>query len=801
MLEGWGKRIIVIDGGMGTMIQAREIKLEGAPEELNETYPEVIYEIHRAYVEAGADIIETNSFGASRIKLANYGLEDKAFELARKAAEIAKKAADGRALVAGSVGPLGRLLKPVGDLSFDKAYEAFREQIAGLKAGGADLIFVETMSDIREAKAAVMAAKDEGMPVVALLTFQEDGRTLLGVTPEAAAVAMEAMDVLAIGSNCSTGPDKMLDVARRMASVSSVPLLFMPNAGIPKMVEGKTVFPLGPEEFSRYAKEFVEAGAWALGGCCGTTPEHIRLLKEAVDELSPIARSSPKGVKVAGRNKVIFIGKGHYPVVVGERINPTGKKEFQEELKLKRATWAIRAARSQAEKGADILDVNVGMGGIDEKELLPFICAAVQTATGLPVMIDSSNPEAIEEALKVADGKPVINSTSLEKKKIEKILPLAKRYGAALLVLPMDEKGIPKEPEERVKLGERARKLAEEAGYNPEDIILDCITMAVSADERAALNTLEALRLASQKGFTTILGVSNVSFGLPSRPLINAAFLSAAICSGLDAAIINPENEEVMNALFAASVLAGRDFKAQRYIERFKSTGQIQQRKKEALSEEEELKNSIIEGDEEKARDLTERLLKKLPSLTIINEILVPAMQEVGDRYEKGIFFLPQLMAAAKAVKASFNVIKEATKGKPQKTKGTIILATVEGDIHDIGKNIVGMLLENNGYKVIDLGKNVPKERIVEEAKRVKPDAVGLSALMTTTMMEMKNVIDELKKHGIKVFTMVGGAVVTEEFAKSIGADAYAENAVEAVKIMDRWMEEKHGKKPSDSSS
>ncbi len=787
-----GSKIVIVDGGMGTMIQSKGIPVEGPPEMLNITHPEVIAEIHRAYVDAGAEIVETNSFGASRIKLANYNLEDKAYLLAKKAAQIAKKAVQGKALVAGSVGPLGKLLKPVGDVPFDEAYQAFREQIKGLREGGADLIFVETMSDIREAKAAILAAKDESLPVFALMTFQEDGRTLLGVTPEAAAVALEAMGVEALGANCSTGPEKMLEVARKMASVTDKPLIFMPNAGMPQMVDGKTVFPMRPENFASFAKDFVEAGACILGGCCGTTPEHIRYLKKALKNSVPIKKEAPKGVKVSGRETVVFIGKGHYPVVVGERINPTGKKDFQEDLKEKKATWAIKAAVSQKEKGAHILDVNVGMGGVNEKEILPFIVAAVQTATGLPVMIDSTNPEAIEEALKVADGKPVINSTSLEKKKLEAIMPLAKRYGAALLVLTMDERGIPDSPEERVTLGEKAREKAKEYGLDPKELLLDCLVMAVSADDRAAQTTLNAVRMAKEKGFATILGVSNVSFGLPSRSIVNAAFLSAALYNGLDAAIINPENERVMEAFYAGALISGRDFQAKRFIEKFSSKEEKKTEKKEIYDPKRELKECVIEGDEAKAAQLVKKLLESMDPIEIINTILVPAMEEVGKRYEKGIFFLPQLMASAKAMKAAFNVIKTASKGKPQKEKGTIILATVEGDIHDIGKNIVAMMLENHGYRVIDLGKNVPKERIVEEAKKIHPDAVGLSALMTTTMMEMKNVIQELKKHGIKVFTMVGGAVVTEEFAKSIGADAYAENAVEAVKIMDRWMEEKN---------
>ncbi|WP_068550686.1 homocysteine S-methyltransferase family protein [Thermosulfidibacter takaii] len=786
-------RIVCVDGGMGTMIQRYGLDYNGPPEVLNETHPDVIESIHRAYIEAGAEIIETNSFGLSRIKLANYGMQDKAYQLSYLAAKIARKAAKGtKVLVAGSVGPLGKLLKPIGDISFVEAYEAFREQIKGLKDGGADLIFVETMSDLREAKAAIIAAKDLRMPVFAMMTFQDNGKTLLGVTPEAAAVALEAMGVEALGANCSTGPELMLKVAQKMASVTDKPLIFMPNAGVPQMIDGETVFPMGPEEFVSYAEDFVELGACYLGGCCGTTPDHIRYLKEKINHMRPVKREAPKGLKVAGRDRVVFIGTHHYPVVIGERINPTGKKQFQEELQVKKATWAIMAAQSQKDKGADILDVNVGMGGIDEVELLPFICSAVQLATGLPVMIDSSSIEAIEEALKVVEGKPIINSSVVEDKRLDAFLTLAKRYGAALLVLTMDERGIPETPEGRVDLAVKAKQKAKIKGFSPDDLLIDCLVMAVSADRKAAKTTLEAVKLAKEKGFNTVLGVSNVSFGLPAREIVNAAFLSAALCNGLDAGIINPENEKVMEAFYAGSLLAGRDAKASRYIQFFGSKKQATEKKADVEeSVEERLRRSIIDGDDALALELTQKLMDKLPPLTIINDILIPAMQEVGDMYERGEYFLPQLMAAAKAMKAAFGVIKEATEGESREPKGTVILATVEGDIHDIGKNIVAMLLENNGYRVIDLGKNVPKEKIVAAAKKYKPDAVGLSALMTTTMMEMKNVIEELKRHGIKVFTMVGGAVVTKEFAESIGADAYAENAVEAVKIMDRWMEKK----------
>ena len=790
LIRDFGKRIFCIDGGMGTMIQKNRPDFQGAPEVLNIEDPELIYSIHRAYVEAGADIIETNTFGANRIKLSNYNLSDKAYELNFKAAQLARRAAGSSVIVAGSVGPLGKFLKPVGEVDFSEAVSVFREQIRGLKDGGADVIFVETMSDLREAKAAIIAAKQEELPVFCMMTFQDDGRTLLGVTPEAAAVTLEAMGVVAIGANCSVGPDMMLQVAERMASVTHKPLVFMPNAGLPQLVDGKTVFPLKPEEFVYYVERFIETGAWFLGGCCGTTPEHIRKLKNILSGKIPVRRVKIDALKVAGRDTVVFIGDKFYPVVVGERINPTGKKTFQDDLVRGKTSWATKAAVSQKEHGADILDVNVGMGGINEEEMLPLTVSAVQVATGLPVMVDSSNTAAIEAALQVADGKPIINSTTAERKKLDIILPLAVKYGASVVLLPMDERGIPASPEKRFELVEKAAAVSEEYGFSPDEFLVDCIVMAVSAERFAAKVTLETLRIVKSKGCKTLLGISNVSFGLPQRTLLNSSFLSAAIIMGLDAAIINPENRRVMDAFYASCVLAGRDQEAKKYISLFSSKGvDVGSETKVVATPEEELKNAVITGDEEEARRLTEHLLKEKDALEIINKILIPAMEEVGKRYETGEYFLPQLIAAAKAMKAAFSVIKSSTNKKVQRTRGKIVLATVEGDIHDIGKNIVAMLLENHGFQVIDLGKNVPKERIVEVALKEKPDAVGLSALMTTTMMEMKNVIEELKRHGIKVFTIVGGAVVTPEFARSIGADFYAKDAVEAVKIMEKIVE------------
>ncbi|MGC8914681.1 MAG: homocysteine S-methyltransferase family protein [Thermosulfidibacteraceae bacterium] len=800
-MKDFGKRILIIDGAMGTLIQSRKSGYRGAPELLNKEDPELIKEIHLAYIEAGADIIETNTFGANRIKLSNYNLEHMAYELAYLGAKIAREVAKDKAIVAGSVGPLGRLLWPVGDIDFKTSLNAFKEQIKGLKDGGADIIFIETMSDVREAKSAIIAANELEIPCVVMMTFQEDGRTLLGSTPEAAAIALSSMDVLAVGSNCSFGPDLLINIAQRMASVTSKPLVFMPNAGLPKLIDGKTVFPMGPEKFLSYMDEFISLGTWMIGGCCGTTPEHIKLLANRYKESKPLIKPEKPFMMISGRDKITFIGKNQYPVIIGERINPTGKKDFIEDLKNKRASWAIRAAQSQKECGAEILDVNVGTPGIDEAELLPFIAANVQMATGLPIMIDSSNIEAIERTLEVIDGRSIINSTTAEEKKMESLLPLAKKFGSAILVLPTDERGIPEVAKERIELGKKVLYELERLGLKVTDMLFDCLVTTVAAENKGALITLETLKLAKAEGFITVMGVSNVSYGLPNRKAINMSFLAASLIGGLDSAIVNPEIPEILEVFHASALIAGRDEQGRVYISKYGGQKEVVkgETKKEAYSKEEELKLAVIEGDSQKAEELTGILIKEKDSLDIINNYLIPAMEEVGKRYERGIYFLPQLVASAKAMQAAFKVIKENMKGKEAKTKGKVILATVEGDIHDIGKNIVGMLLENNGYEVIDLGKNVPTRRIVEEAKKIKPLAVGLSALMTTTMQEMRNVIKKLKKEGIKTFTIVGGAVVTEEFAREIGADAYGKDALSAVKILDEWV--KKNEKSNNNSS
>jgi 5-methyltetrahydrofolate--homocysteine methyltransferase len=806
--EIWGKGVICLDGAMGTMIQKKGITFATAPEYLNISHPNIIQEIHRAYVETGAHIIETNTFGGSKIKLANYSLQEEVYALNKAGVELAKRAAEDRALVAASMGPTGKFLEPVGDLSFSQAVEVFKEQAIAFKEGEADLVMVETMSDIKEAKAAITAVKEAtNLPVFASATFQEDLHTLLGMSPEAVVVTLEAMGVWALGANCSLGPQGILEVAKRMASVTSMPLVFMPNAGLPHLEEGQTVFPATPQEMAQYAQKLVEVGAWAVGGCCGSTPNHIREIIQRVKGMPIVKRETPGGLKLAGRKGVVFIGDQHYPIVIGERINPTGKKDFQGELRGGRTAWARDTARDQVQAGADLVDINVGMPGIEEEKLLPFIATGVQTQVDCPLVLDSSNPQALEAALQQVEGKALINSMSGEESSIKSLLPLAHRYGAALLLLPLDETGIPPTPEERVNVALRLIDAAFKAGIPKENLIVDGLTMTVGAQGKGPKATLETVRAVKKElGLPTVLGVSNVSFGLPFREAVNSAFLAMALEAGLDAAIINPNNPKVMESFHAGALLAGRDPKASRFLKVFSQRDKEPPEKGEEKREDQDpqrlLFNAILYGDEERAKETTKVLLKEMAPLEISNSILIPAMEEVGRLFESNEYFLPQVMASASAMQGAFALLKEVMKGEEKTPKGTVIMATVKGDVHDIGKNIVGTLLENHGFQVIDLGKNVPKERIVAQVqdfleKGHPPDrlVVGLSALMTTTMTEMKRVIQALREKGVPVFTIVGGAVVTPEYAQGIGAH-YAKDAVEAVKIVEILVKEGHQNQP-----
>lgn len=786
---------LVFDGAMGTMLQRLGLKPGGCPDALNLNEPELVKKVHSLYKDAGSDVVTTNTFGANRIKLKEYNLEGKLGEINIASVRNAREATGGKLFIAGGFGPTGRFIEPVGDLQFEEAVDVFSEQAAALKDGGADLFIIETMMDIKEVRAAVIAARRHRLPVIVTMTFDETMRTVLGTPPEAFAVMAESLGADVIGANCSLGIEGIYKALSAMSKVASIPLIAQPNAGIPVLKGSETVFPAGPDEMASYAPKLADIGVRVLGGCCGTTPEHIKKMGRAFKKKKPAAGyKKPSFTSLSGRTSFLLFGGGLPPVIIGERINPTGRKVLAAEIKEGKTSGIRNEAREQTLSGAHALDINVGVPGIDEVSAMKKAVFAVNENSNLPVVIDSSSPAAIEAGLRAVDGKPLINSISGEAKKLRTILPLAKEYGGALLALTLDDKGIPGKAEGRLKVAERILKAAQKAGIKKEDIVVDCLAMTVSAEPKSALETLRAIRLVKENlGLSTVLGVSNISFGLPSREVINSHFLTMALDAGLDCAIINPKNKAMMDAYSASLVLINRDLRAERYIKRFSQIESTKEAVKEAaipieirqISIADKLKKAIIEGDEDNIVALVEEALKEgWDPIRVSSEALIPGLTEVGNLFACNKYFLPQVMLSADTMKKAFERLKREFKGAHGRPLGKVLLATVEGDIHDIGKNILATLLENHGFEVIDLGKNVPTDKIVREAVRNKVDVVGLSALMTTTVMEMDNVIKKLRERGIKAMTVVGGAVVTKEFAGKIGADEYGGDAVSAVEKM-----------------
>ncbi len=801
------ERPLVFDGSMGTMLQKLGLKAGACPDELVLTNPEMILKVHRGYRAAGADILTTNTFGANRLKLKEYGLEGKLAEINSTAAALAREAAGDEAFVAGDLAPTGAFLEPVGDLSFDEALEIFTEQAAALKEGGADLVIIETMMDIREVKAAIMAAVDVGLPVAVTMTFDETMRTVLGTSPQSFAVTASALGADLIGANCSLGSEGILKAITAMRAVTDTSLMAQPNAGIPYLKDGVTLFPDSPDEMADFVPAFIEQGVRVFGGCCGTTPEHIAAVGKVFRAGKQIVIKKKSFGALASRTDFSLFGSGQPPLIIGERINPTGKKTFAVEIRERKISRIRAEARAQTEAGAHALDVNVGVPGVDEVVSMPMAVFAVNENCRLPLVIDSSDPAAMEAGLKAVDGRALVNSISGEEKKLDTILPLAARYGAAVLGLTLDDSGIPDSAEGRLRVAETILKRALQAGLRKEDIIIDCLAMTVSAVPDSALVTLDAIRLVKKElGLATVLGVSNISFGLPARGLVNSYFLSMAIAAGLDSAIINPGTTAMMDAYYSASVLVNKDVRAERFISYASTRAETVEKagggvKKAAVGTEapreikgvkDKLKYAIIDGDTENITALVEEALAEgLPAMDISNNGLIAGLNEVGKLFAANRYFLPQVMCSAETMKLAFVRLKKEFKEKSGPSLGRVLLATVEGDIHDIGKNIVATLLENHGFEVIDLGKNVPTERILEEAVKQKVDVVGLSALMTTTVMEMDNIIKKLRDKGIKVTTIVGGAVVTEEFSKNIGADEYGGDALSAVEKLKKLMEVK----------
>lgn len=800
LVTALSERILILDGAMGTMLQERGLRPGYCPELFGLEHPAVLEEIHGAYLEAGAEIIQTNTFGGNRFKLAEYGLADRVAEINAAAVRVAKKVAGDRAWVALDVGPTGRLLKPAGDIEFDQLYEAFREQVIAGEAAGADIISIETMTDIGELRAAVIAARENTrLPILAHLSFESGGRTMMGTDPVTAAIILEALGVTAIGANCSGGPAELLPVIQQMASVTYVFLSVEPNAGLPRLEGGCTVFPETPQGMATYALKLREAGANIIGGCCGTTPAHIRAMAEILKGLPPVRRSVKPIRALASRTRHIIVAGDNPLLCIGERINPTARKKLAADIKEGHMVMVIDEARKQAEAGASVLDINMGVPGIDEPETMRKAVIRVQAGVDIPISIDSTNPQAVEEGLKAFVGRPLINSTTGEEKAMERVMPLARKYGAAILGLCLDEKGIPDTAEGRFEIATRIRDRARGYGLRDEDVYIDCLVLTASAKQQQVMETIRCLRRVKEElGLGTVLGVSNVSYGLPAREILNSTYLAMAWSNGLDLPIVNPFDRRIREVTLATAVLLNRDPSSARFIEEFKDwTGQTEimipghsktcekpsiktERVEDGLRG--QIRLAVIRGEKEKMSGLIGEALKSgEPPLEIVNKALVPGIEEVGELYDKQQYFLPQLMLAAETMKEGFRFIRPLLTREAGTAKGIIVMATVEGDIHDIGKNIVSALLENYGFQVVDLGKDVPARHIVAEAIKRKADIIGLSALMTTTMPRMGEVIDSVRAEGLKTKVMVGGAVLTQEYADRIGADAYARDAREAV--------------------
>jgi 5-methyltetrahydrofolate--homocysteine methyltransferase len=780
-------RILIFDGAMGTMLQQSGLKTGELPEVLNIKESSKITEIHKEYIKAGAKVITTNTFGANEIKLkkANHTVE----EIIDKAVENAKKAALNKdVFIALDIGPTGELLEPSGSFSFEDAYKAFKRQVIQGVKSGVDLILIETMTDLYEAKAAVLAAKENSnLPVFCTMSFEASHRTFMGCSATSMVMVLQGLGVDALGVNCSLGPEEIEPILDEILSISKIPVMVQPNAGIPHIENGKTVFDVTPDDFAKYGTRFVQKGVRIVGGCCGTTYDHIKSLASSVKDLpvkKPL-RTVTGGVCTS--TNALFIDNIK---VIGERINPTGKKLLKEALKNSDIDYVVHQAISQTEAGADILDINVGLPEIDQVETMAKVVKEIQKVLiNVPLQIDSSSPEVIEKALKVYNGKAIVNSVSGEDKTLNSILPVVKKYGAAVIGLTLDEKGIPSTAEERLAIAEKIIKRAEQYGIDREDVFIDCLTLTAAAQQKDVFETLKAVSLVKEKlNVKTILGVSNVSFGLPQRGLLNRTFLAEALSFGLDLPIINPLDKDMMDTIKASRVLLNMDRGSSKYIESFKDTkNEINAVKKQ----DNDLYNIVVSGIKDSAKDAAAELLKVEKPLDVVNKYIITALDTVGEKYEKGEMFLPELMQSADTVKAAFEVIKEKIKEDPNSSvvKGKVILATVNGDIHDIGKNIAKVLLENYGFEVIDLGKDVSSDMIIEAIKIYNIKLVGLSALMTTTVKSMEETIMDIKKNcpGCKV--MAGGAVLTDEYAKLIGADFYTKDAMEGVKIAQKVFE------------
>jgi 5-methyltetrahydrofolate--homocysteine methyltransferase len=822
-------RVLVFDGATGTMLQSRGLPPGYCPDLWCLERPDDVAWVHRQYIEAGAQVIETNTFGATPIRLSHYGLQDKVREINVAAVRIAREAAAGRALVAASLGPLGALVEPLGDFPFDQAYAEFAAQAKALAEAKPDFIIIETIADLNELRAALLACRDHAPAIrrIAQITIDPTGRAFTGTDPETAALVLQSLGADVIGFNCSVGPDILVTAVEKMARVARVPISVQPNAGLPLLqLDGTTTFPMGPDEFAAYGPKLVAAGATYVGGCCGTTPEHIRRLRAAVEGLKPRTAPGPLAevLGLASRTRSLFFVDSNLPVAIGERINPTGRKLLTKDIK--EGTFALvrKEAKQQVAAGASVLDVNVGVPLIDEAAAMAKAVSVVQDTVPVPLCIDSADAAVLEAGMKAYVGKPLVNSFSLEEGRAERVLPMVKRYGAAVLGLTIDEKGLPSSAKQRFDIAKRLVATAESYGIPRWDVVIDPLALTAGAQQAQAAETLKAIRLIREElGCRTSLGISNISFGLPNRHFLNAVYLNMAMTAGLDMAIMNPNDDRMMDTIRATRLFLNRDVNAKEFMA-VVGPKRLVHTEDEVLAKAAKadatpaapapatptqapapgaastpadplggkLYTAILEGDKDGIMPLIEQgLAEGRGAMDMLNQHLIPAIEEVGRLFGEGTYFLPQLMLSAGAMKKAFARLKpEIQKAKAGAAEiGTIILATVQGDIHDIGKNIVAVLLENYGFKVIDLGRDVKNELVLEEARKAGADLVGLSALMTTTMPQMKKVIDMFAADGFDCPVLVGGAATTRSFAAQIGAAGYGRDAQEAVSLALRLLE------------
>lgn len=817
------QKILILDGATGTNLQRAGMPNGVCPEQWILEHPKVLVDLQMGYVNAGSNIIYAPTFGGNRLKLEEYGLENELESVNTRLVALSKEAVAKtgyRAYIAGNLTMTGRQLYPIGKLKLEELIDIYKEQITCLVNAGVDLLVVETMMSLAETRAALIAAKETcSLPVLASMTYSEHGRTLYGTDPETAVVVLQSLGADAVGINCSTGPKEMVPLVERMKQVANVPILAKPNAGMPELVEGETVYAMTPEEFAEYGKALVAAGANIIGGCCGTTNNHIAALARTVRLMEVPGISQERKRILASERQMLEIDLEGGFLVVGERINPTGKKKLQSELREGSLDMVVQMAEEQEEKGAAVLDINMGMNGIDENEMMQKVIYEVTNTVNLPLCIDSSHVDIIEQALRIYPGRALINSISLESEKFEKLLPIAAEYGAMFILLPLSDEGLPKDMEEKKRIIHTIYDRALSLGFAKEDIVVDGLVATVGANKNAALETLETIRYCKEMQLATICGLSNISFGLPERSFINTAFLTMAIANGLTMAIANPSQELLVNAALATDLLLNKEGADLHYIENVKplsmsagaaptvgksadniagtggitgTNGKNRKNGTQSKTEHSKLYEDVLKGNKRTIiEDVKAYIADGNSPQSVIEEHLIPAINEVGVLFDEKRYFLPQLIASAEAMELAISHVEPLL---PKKEGGermpTIVVATVEGDIHDIGKNLVVLMLKNYGYNVIDLGKDVTKEEIVETAIRENAAVIGLSALMTTTMMRMKDVVEYAKEKECSAKIIIGGAVITQNFADEIGADGYSKDAAEACRLVERLLSE-----------